>query len=113
MRYYKKPKNRPHSLESSISADTHFLSQSGTTRALSECSLRLSSATRTKCYGTCARRQLQCYHGPDFLKNGTHFLKKRDLKGTFFLEGGHFTRKTDLKGTVFIKKRELLQEKGT
>ena len=49
-----------HSLESSISADTHFLSQSGTTHSLSECSLRLSGATCTKCCGTCTRSQLQC-----------------------------------------------------
>ena len=51
-----------HSLESSISADTHIPAR----RARY---LRLSSATLKKCCGTCARSQLQClryYHGPDF-----------------------------------------------
>ena len=56
---------------------------------------------------------VQCYHGPDFFKKWDPFFKKTGPKSDLFLEEGHFIRKTDLKGTVFMKKRELLQEKGT
>ena len=95
-------------MESSISADTHFLSLSGTLRALSECFLQLSSATLKKYCRTCMRSQLQClhyYHGPNFLKNGTHFfrrgtfyMKNRPKRARFYKKVGTFSRKRDLKG---------------
>ena len=105
-----------HSLESSISADNHFLSQSGTTRAISERSLQLSSTTRTKCCGTCARRHLRCYHGPNFFKNQTHFSKKWDLKG-FFFRRGTFYQKNGPKRDRFYQKegtftRNFYKKKG-
>ena len=95
----------PHS---TISADTHFLSLSGTMCALSGCFLRLCSAALKKCCKTYACSQLQClhnYHGANFFKNGTNFSKNGTFykkngpkRNRFYKKEGTFTRKRDLKG---------------